>query len=170
MAAIKFDTVSRLFAMKWWDQMPWSSFSECLALCQLSHSPLPLSCSLRMVFIAWVFCFHLCFLWFMLGLIVNIFLCCKTSKTKCIDKRKCKITWLQGSCILYIIIWEEKYSRIRWIFVALLKTSWWECKLVQSPSAWQELVLFYNQVIIPCMYLLFFIHPSTEVVSIFWQL
>ena len=41
---------------------------------------------------------------------------------------------------------------------------------LQSPSAWQELVLFYNQVIIPCMYLLFFIHPSTEVVSIFWQL
>ena len=27
-----------LFAMKWWDQMPWSSFSECWALSQLFHS------------------------------------------------------------------------------------------------------------------------------------
>ena len=33
----------RLFAMKWWDQMPWSSFSECWALSQLFHSPLSLS-------------------------------------------------------------------------------------------------------------------------------
>ena len=29
--------------MKWWDQMPWSSFSECWALSQLFHSPLLLS-------------------------------------------------------------------------------------------------------------------------------
>ena len=29
-----------LFPMKWWDQMPWSSFSECWALSQLFHSPL----------------------------------------------------------------------------------------------------------------------------------
>ena len=28
-----------VFAMKWWDQMPWSSFSECWALSQLFHSP-----------------------------------------------------------------------------------------------------------------------------------
>ena len=27
-----------LFAMKWWDQMPWSSFSECWGLSQLFHS------------------------------------------------------------------------------------------------------------------------------------
>ena len=26
-----------LLAMKWWDQMPWSSFSECWALRQLFH-------------------------------------------------------------------------------------------------------------------------------------
>ena len=26
--------------MKWWDQMPWSLFSECWALSQLFHSPL----------------------------------------------------------------------------------------------------------------------------------
>ena len=32
-----------LFAMKWWDRMPWSSFSECWALSQLFHSPLSLS-------------------------------------------------------------------------------------------------------------------------------
>ena len=29
--------------MKWWDQMPWSLFSECWALSQLFHSPLSLS-------------------------------------------------------------------------------------------------------------------------------
>ena len=33
-------TVSYLFPMKWWDQMPWSSFSECWAFTQLFHSPL----------------------------------------------------------------------------------------------------------------------------------
>ena len=29
-----------LFAMKWWDWMPWSWFSECWALSQIFHSPL----------------------------------------------------------------------------------------------------------------------------------
>ena len=29
--------------MKWWDQMPWSSFSECWVLSQLFHSALSLS-------------------------------------------------------------------------------------------------------------------------------
>ena len=29
--------------MKWWDRMPWSSFSECWALSQVFHSPLSLS-------------------------------------------------------------------------------------------------------------------------------
>ena len=29
--------------MKWWDQVPWSSFSECWAFSQLFHSPLSLS-------------------------------------------------------------------------------------------------------------------------------
>ena len=29
-----------LFAMKWWDRMPWSLFSECWVLSQLFHSPL----------------------------------------------------------------------------------------------------------------------------------
>ena len=38
-------TLSHLFAMKWWDQMPWSSFSERWALSQLFHSPLSLSSS-----------------------------------------------------------------------------------------------------------------------------
>ena len=32
-----------LFAMKWWDQMPWSSFLKCWVLSQLFHSPLSLS-------------------------------------------------------------------------------------------------------------------------------
>ena len=32
-----------LFPMKWWDRMPWSSFSECWALSQIFHSPLSLS-------------------------------------------------------------------------------------------------------------------------------
>ena len=43
---IKSLTVSmfpHLFAMKWWDLMPWSSFSECWALSQLFHSPLSFS-------------------------------------------------------------------------------------------------------------------------------
>ena len=34
--------VPHLFAMKWWDQMTWSSFSECWVLSQLFHSPLML--------------------------------------------------------------------------------------------------------------------------------
>ena len=38
-----FPLFSHLFAMKWWDQMPWSSFSECWVLSQLFHSPLSLS-------------------------------------------------------------------------------------------------------------------------------
>ena len=37
---IKSDTVSHIFPMKWWDQMSWSSFSECWALSQRFHSPL----------------------------------------------------------------------------------------------------------------------------------
>ena len=32
--------------MKWWDWMPWSSFSECWSLSQLFHSPLSLFCFL----------------------------------------------------------------------------------------------------------------------------
>ena len=43
---IKSDTVSTVspsIAMKWWDQMPWSPFSECWTLSQLFHSPLSLS-------------------------------------------------------------------------------------------------------------------------------
>ena len=38
-----FPLFPNLFAMKWWDQMPWSSFSECWALSQLFHSTLSLS-------------------------------------------------------------------------------------------------------------------------------
>ena len=38
-----------LFAMKWWDQMPWSLFSECWALSQLFHSPLSLSSRVSLV-------------------------------------------------------------------------------------------------------------------------
>ena len=36
-------TISHLSAMKWWDQMPSSQFSECWAWSQLFHSPLSLS-------------------------------------------------------------------------------------------------------------------------------
>ena len=32
-----------LFAMKWWDQKPWSSYIECWILSRLFHSPLSLS-------------------------------------------------------------------------------------------------------------------------------
>ena len=38
-----FPLFPHLFPIKWWDQMPWSSFSECWALSQLFHSPLSLS-------------------------------------------------------------------------------------------------------------------------------
>ena len=38
-----FPLFPHLFAMKWWDRMPWSSLSECWALSQLFHSPLSLS-------------------------------------------------------------------------------------------------------------------------------
>ena len=38
-----FPLFPHLFPMKWWDQMPWSSFSECWAFSQLFHSPLSLS-------------------------------------------------------------------------------------------------------------------------------
>ena len=38
-----FPLFPHLFAMKWWDQMPWSLFSECRALSQLFDSPLSLS-------------------------------------------------------------------------------------------------------------------------------
>ena len=38
-----FPLFPHLFPMKWWDQMPWSSFSECWTLSQLFHSPLSLS-------------------------------------------------------------------------------------------------------------------------------
>ena len=36
--SITLSIVSHLFAMKWWDQMPWSQFSECWVLSQLFHS------------------------------------------------------------------------------------------------------------------------------------
>ena len=42
MKSVTVFTVS-LFAMKWWDWKPWSSFSECWALSQHFHSPLSLS-------------------------------------------------------------------------------------------------------------------------------
>ena len=38
-----FPLFPHLFAIKWWDQMPGSSFSECWGLSQLFHSPLSLS-------------------------------------------------------------------------------------------------------------------------------
>ena len=43
---IKSVTVSivyHLFFMKWWDQIPWSTFFECWVLSQFFHSPLSLS-------------------------------------------------------------------------------------------------------------------------------
>ena len=38
-----FPLFPHLFPMKWWNQMPWSSFSKYWALSQLFHSPLSLS-------------------------------------------------------------------------------------------------------------------------------
>ena len=38
-----FPLFPHLFPMKWWDQMSWSSFSECWVLSQIFHSPFSLS-------------------------------------------------------------------------------------------------------------------------------
>ena len=38
-----------LFAVKWWDRMPWTLFSECWALSQFFHSPLSLSSRVSLV-------------------------------------------------------------------------------------------------------------------------
>ena len=38
-----FPLFPHLFSMKWWDQMPWSWFSECWVLSHLFNSPLSLS-------------------------------------------------------------------------------------------------------------------------------
>ena len=35
-----FPSFPHLFTMKWWDQMPWSSFFECWVSSQLFHTPL----------------------------------------------------------------------------------------------------------------------------------
>ena len=62
-----------LFAMKWWDWMPWSSFSECWALSQLFHSPL--SPSLRgfiliLHFLPWVVSSAHFKLWIILAILI----------------------------------------------------------------------------------------------------
>ena len=41
--SVTVSTLSHLFPMKWWDQLPWCSFSECWVLSQLFPSPLSLS-------------------------------------------------------------------------------------------------------------------------------
>ena len=38
--SVTVSTVSHLFAMKWWNQIPWTQFTECWVLSQLFHSPL----------------------------------------------------------------------------------------------------------------------------------
>ena len=55
-----------LFAMKWWDWMPWSWFSECWALSQHFHSPLSLSRGSLVLlhFLPWGWChLHICGYW-----------------------------------------------------------------------------------------------------------
>ena len=57
-----FPLFPHLFITKWWDQMPWSSFSECWALSQLFHSLLSLTSRgflVLLCFLPWVWC-HLC--------------------------------------------------------------------------------------------------------------
>ena len=50
-----FPLFPHLFAMKWWDWMPWSYIFECWVVSQLFHSPLSLSSRGSLV--------PLCFLW-----------------------------------------------------------------------------------------------------------
>ena len=40
MKSVTVSIVPHLFTMKWWDQMPWSSFFKCWVLRQCFHSPL----------------------------------------------------------------------------------------------------------------------------------
>ena len=47
-----FPLFPHLFAMKWWDQMSWSYFSECWVLSQVFHSPLSLSSRVFLFFFA----------------------------------------------------------------------------------------------------------------------
>ena len=49
-----FPMFPHLFPMKWWDQMPWSLFSECWALSELIHSPLSLSSRGSLVFLCFL--------------------------------------------------------------------------------------------------------------------
>ena len=52
MKSVTVSVFPHLFAMKWWDQMQWSKFSECWALSQLFHSPLSLSSRGSSIFFA----------------------------------------------------------------------------------------------------------------------
>ena len=52
-----FPLFPHLFTMKWLDQMPWSSFSECWVLSQLFHSSLYTDIYL---YLLCVFSFHVC--------------------------------------------------------------------------------------------------------------
>ena len=58
----------RLFAMKWWDQMWWSSFFYCWVLSQLFHSPLSPSswgCSVPLCFLPFrCGCLHIWAYWY----------------------------------------------------------------------------------------------------------
>ena len=45
-----------LFAMKWWDRMPWSSFFDCWVLSQLFYSPLSLSSRGSLALFAFSYC------------------------------------------------------------------------------------------------------------------
>ena len=56
-----FPLFPHLFPIKWWDQMPWSYFSECWVLSQLFHSPFSLSSRGSLVLLPKVWC-HL-YIW-----------------------------------------------------------------------------------------------------------
>ena len=49
-----FPLFPHLFPVKWWDQMPWSSFSECWVVSQIFHSTLSLSSRVSLVLLYFV--------------------------------------------------------------------------------------------------------------------
>ena len=78
-----FPLLLHLFAMKWWAQMPWSSFFDCWVLSQLFHSPLSSKGSVPLCFLTWAWC-HLhvwSYWWFLLEILIPA--CASSSPAFC---------------------------------------------------------------------------------------
>ena len=77
-----FPLFPHLFAMKWWDHMPKSSFSRCWILSQLFHSPLSLSSRgslILLCFLPWEWCDISAYLRFLISLLAVLIPACASS-------------------------------------------------------------------------------------------